>query len=373
MDFTHYLNGYFNFSSQNNGWRRRVSLALVVLGLSGCGGKHEASAPQAVPALTVQTAVAMQADWPQTVQVSGAIAAWQEAVIGAEIGGQRLLELRVNVGDHVKKGQVLARYNTDTLKAEQEELQAAWQRAEADRVRGLSLQTNNLISKQQFEIYASQAAIAKARLEAKNLQLRYATVVAPANGTISARSATLGAIGMVGGELFRLIVDDRLEWRGELSAEQLVHVKAGQTVTLALPDGSTAKAKVRKLSPSLDAKSRLAIAYADVASGSDARAGMYVSGTIAMQSSPALVVPVTSVVIRDGRNYVFTVSGETKASAGTQIHKVTQQEVTTGREFGSEIEISTGLSQGARVVTQGAGFLNDGDTVRVVGAGSQQG
>lgn len=352
-----------------------LPVAAIFIAMYGCGAKEEKPAAQATPALTVQVATAITADWPETLQVSGPITAWQEAIIGSEISGQRLVELRVNVGDRVQKGEILARFNTDTLHAEQAELQATWQQAEADRVRAVSLQGSGAISSQQIENYTNQAAIAKARLDAKNLQLRYATVVAPEDGTISARSATLGAIG-AGSELFRLILKNRLEWRGELSAQQLAQVSAGQTVALALPDGSTAQAKIRQLSPSLDAQSRMATAYADIAPGSHAHAGMYAGGTIAMQTRPAIVVPAVSVVILDGRTYVFAVGG---ADAHADSHNkgearrtVAQQPVTTGRHQGGDIEITAGLNNGARVVTQGAGFLNDGDTVRVVGDGGAQ-
>ncbi len=349
-----------------------VALAAVPIlaSMHGCDAKKEEKpAPQAAPALTVQIATATLADWPETVEVSGPIVAWQEAIIGSEISGQRLIELRVNVGDRVKKGEVLARYNSDTLQAEQAELQAAWQQAEADGARATALEGKGALSRQQIGSYVNQAAIAKARLEAKKLQVRYATIVAPEDGIISARSATLGAIGAVGGELFRLILNGRLEWRGELSAEQLSQVKTGQAVVLVLPDRSTAQATIRQLSPSLDAQSRMAIAYADILPGSSAHAGMYASGTISMQTRPALVVPAVSVIIRDGRTYVFTVGGTPTGDTrnGEAVYKVAQQPVTTGRHNGSDVEITDGLDSGARVVMQGAGFLNEGDTVRVVG------
>ncbi len=365
-------------------WLIFLAIAPIFAALHGCGAKAEKAAAQATPALTVQIAKATLTDWPVTLQVSGPIVAWQEAIIGSEIAGQRLIELRVNVGDRVKKGEVLARYNTDTLHAEQAELQAAWQQAEADRTRAVALQEKGALSRQQIENSVHQAAIAKARLDAKNLQLRYATIVAPEDGIISARSATLGAIGAPGGELFRLILNGRLEWRGELSAEQLSQVKAGQTVELVLPDHSAAQAKIRQLSPSLDAQSRMAIAYADIQPGSRAHAGMYASGTIAMQTRPALVVPAVSVVIRDGHTDVFTIgpnmasdgaaapTASAKGEKGGAVYKVAQQPVTTGRHQGSDVEISAGLNSGARVVMQGAGFLNEGDSVHVVeGAGAQ--
>lgn len=383
---------YLNISRQ--GCRRLVHLAAlavpILAALSGCGAKAEKAPPQSAPALTVQLATATTTDWAETLEVSGPIVAWQEAIIGSEISGQRLTELRVNVGDRVKKGEVLARYNTDTLQAEQAEQQAMWQQAESDRQRAVALQDKGALSRQQIENYINQARVAKARLDAKNLQLRYATVVAPEDGVISSRSATLGAIGTLGGELFRLIVNSRLEWRGELSAEQLPQVRTGQPVVLTLPDGSTVQATIRQLSPSLNAQSRMAIAYADIVPNSRAHAGMYASGTIAMQTRTALVVPAVSVVIRDGRTYVFAVDttvapgnaaapksdkpekSDTSKGGHDAVHKVAQQPVSTGLHQGSNVEIASGLKAGTRVVMQGAGFLNDGDSVRVVSEAGKQ-
>jgi RND family efflux transporter MFP subunit len=312
------------------------------------------------PALTVQLVHAIAKQWPHTFQASGPIAAWQEAIIGSEISGQRLVAINVNVGDAVKKGQVLARYNSDTLLAEQAELLATWQQAESDRKRSQRLKGTGSLSDQQIETYKNQAAIAKANLDAKNLQLHYAAVVAPDDGTISSRTATLGAIGSNGSELFRMIVKDRIEWRGELNYQQLAEVKMGQNVELSLPDGSVAKARIRQLSPSLDTTSRMATAYADIVSPCHARAGMYASGVIISEMRTAIVVPAVSVVLRDGRSYVFTLKGN------GAIRKVTQQEVTTGRHQGNDVEITDGVKEGAEVVTQGAGFLNDGDSVSVI-------
>ena len=348
-----------------------LAATTILLSMANSDAKDKAPAPQPAPALTVQVATVIKANWPETLQVSGPIMAWQEAIIGSEISGQRLTELRVNVGDQVKKGEVLARYNTDTLQAEVAELEATWQQADADRIRAVSLQGSGAMSNQEIENYTHQAAIAKARLDAKALQLRYATVLAPDDGIISSRTATLGAIGTAGGELFRMILNNRLEWRGSLNAQQLAQVKAGQKVTLALPDGSAAQAKIRQLSPSLDTQTRLATAYADLLPGSHAHAGMYADGIISMQIRPALVVPAVSVVIRDGRASVFVVADATASGAKEGRFTVTQQAVITGRHQGGDVEITQGLSDGARVIMQGAGFLNDGDIVHVVSDASK--
>lgn len=344
----------------------------VVVGAIARSSVHGGAAPPVRPvaALTVTSAVATGLQWAQTLRASGPVAAWQEAIVGAEIAGQRLIELRVNVGDSVQRGQVLARFNTQTLRAQEAELVAVLEQAkatqaqaESDKARAVRLKSMQAMSEQQIanaitqeNIAKAQTSAAQARLDALRLQIAQATVVSPSDGVISSRTATLGAVGAAGGELFRLILDNRLEWRGALTARQLKHVAPGQPITLTLPDDSKATARVRQTSPALDAQ-RMAIVYADIEPGSQAHVGMYADGAIALAQTPAVVVPAASVVIRDGRSYVFKLPDNA--------NKVLQQDVDIGRRQGGEVEIVKGLDAGQRVVALGAGFLNDGDIVRL--------
>jgi RND family efflux transporter MFP subunit len=348
----------------------RVSIVLTLVALTLGGGmllfRSEPApvAAQPSPALTVTVVTPHRADWPATLAASGAIAPWQEASIGTQIGSYQLTEVRVNVGDRVRKGQVLARLNSALLRAEEAQLVASHDQAEANRKRALALQSSGGISEQEVLQFVTQARTAAAALASKRLQLRYANVVAPDDGSISARAATLGAVVPAGQELFRLIRQERLEWRGELTATQLAGIRAGQPVTLRLPDGSSATAIVRQTAPSLDSQSRLGVVYADLRSGSQARAGMYAEGRIVLGGSSALAVPAESVVIRDGRSFVLKL-----VDAGTT-PKVTLQAVSLGRRNSGEIEIVKGLRGDERVVVEGAGFLNDGDLVRVAARGT---
>jgi RND family efflux transporter MFP subunit len=342
------------------------ALATAVILAFGLGAfliSHHSGAAidnaQPAPALTVTSAMPRRVTWPSTLEASGAIAPWQEASIGTQIGGYQLIDVRVNVGDQVKKGQVLAQLDPALLLADQAQLQANLDQAEANRQRMLSLQGSGGISDQDVLQFVTQAKTARAQLDSKQLQLRYTKVVAPDDGVISARSATLGAVVPVGQELFRLIRRNRLEWRGELTAAQIPHIEIGQHIALTLPDGSMADAKVRETAPSLDSQSRLGIVYADLDAGSQARAGMYANGHIVLGQSQALVIPAQSVVIRDGRSYVLKL-----ADAGAT-PKVIQQAVTVGRRDGADAEIVQGLTDKDRIVVQGAGFLNDGDVVRL--------
>jgi RND family efflux transporter MFP subunit len=336
----------------------------------------ERAAPvTAAPALTVTVSRPQAVEWPETIVASGAIEAWQEASVGAQVGGQRIAEIVAEVGDVVKKGQVLARLDTDVLRAELAELQAALEQAEAslneavaNRDRAERLRGRGALSEQEIQQFVTRAEVAeaqvtaaRARLDSQRLRLRYADIVAPDDGAITARAATLGAVAQVGDELFRMIRQERLEWRGELTAEQLSRVEMQTEVELVLPDGSAASGTVRTVSPAMTSGSRLALVYADIAPGSTARAGMYAQGTILLPATPALVVPAASVVIRDGRSIVFGVENRAGDTA-----RIAARVVDVGRRREGQVEIVSGVKIDELIVEQGAGFLNDGDLVRAV-------
>lgn len=347
--------------------------AMLIVWLLRPESPDASAAGKAEPALTVTRAVPQWRQWPTTIEASGAIAAWQEAVIGAQQAGLRLIEVNVNVGDQVKRGQLLARFDADMLRADLAQLQAnlaqaraTAAQAEINKQRVLKLKNAATLSQQELLRYETEAETSriqvdaiKAQLAAKQLQLSYAEVRAPDDGAISARMATLGAVAGSGQELFRLIRQNRLEWRGELTAGQIAQIQTGQAIQLNLPDGSVAQARVRQLAPALDEQSRLGIMYADILPGSLARAGMYANGRIELSQRPALVVPAAGVVIRDGRSYVLKLHSDADTSP------VSLQSVATGRRYGVEIEIVQGLSETDRVVVEGAGFLNDGDLVHI--------
>lgn len=337
-----------------------TTLALMVFQLNTAMASDNDAITTTPPSLTVTSALPKEILWPHSISAYGAIAPWQEANVSARIGGYQLVEILVDVGDIVTKGQVLAKFDRSLLLAEHTELAANAALAQINLQRVEALSTENAVSKQDLLQAKTQAKVARALLAKNQLQLDFTNVLAPDDGVVSSRSATLGAATPIGQELFTIIRQQQLEWRGEVTAEQFHRINVGQYVSLTLPGEKQISAVVRQKSPLFNSNTRLAVIFADIHDNSEAVAGMYVSGKIDTGASIASVVPAKSVVIRDGRNYVLSVA------QSTGIAKVSLQAVQTGRRQGNDIEIISGLQDVERVVVDGAGFLSDGDIVRVV-------
>ncbi len=325
------------------------------------------------PALTVTATQPQSATLPLKVAANGNIAAWQEAIIGTEANGLRLAEVRVNVGDAVKRGQVLATFTPDLLQADVAqvravvaEAEAALAEAAANAARARELASSGALSEQQINQFMTAERTAQARLDAQRaqahvqrLRLQQTQVLAPDDGVISARSATVGAVLPAGQELFRMIRQGRLEWRAEVAATDLARLAPGQAARVTPAGGSAVRGKVRMLAPTVDTATRNGLVYVDLPAPGTARAGMFARGEFDIGSSPALTLPQGAVLLRDGFHYVLRIGPDSR---------VLQTKVEVGRRAGERVEILGGLQPDARVVATGGGFLADGDLVRVVDA-----
>ena len=334
-----------------------------------------AAAPR--PALTVSVAQPQTVQLPVLLSANGNVAAWQEAVVGAEVGGLRLAELRAGVGDVVRAGQVLAVFAAEGVQAEVAQARAALAEAQAQAAdaqsnaeRARSLQNTGALSAQQIHQYLTAAQTAQARVEAaqaalavQQLRLKQTQVIAPVAGIVSSRTATVGAVAAPGAELFRLVQGGRLEWRAEVTASELSRIRPGVVARLQPATGPAVEGRVRLLGPTVDAQTRSALVYVDLPAmnpvSPSVRPGMFARGEFQLGRSQALVLPQRALVARDGFEYVFVLQGG---------DRVAELKVVTGRRVGEQVEIVSGLSPEVRVVVQGAGFLNDGDLVQVAQA-----
>ena len=369
------------FSQKSNAIFLAASYALLT-GATGLFSSQSLAADSArpaapKPALTVAAVVPQQGNLAIKLTANGNIAAWQEAVVGSEANGLRLLTVRVNVGDVVRVGQVLATFAPESVQADVAQARAGLVEAQANASdasgnaeRARTLQATGALSTQQINQYLTSEQTAKAKVEAakaslavQQQRLKHTQVLAPDGGIISARSATVGAVLASGTELFRMIRQGRLEWRAEVTSAELGRIAVGTPAIVTTASGAQLKGRVRMVAPTVDPQTRSALVYVDLPASpgvaSSARAGMFAKGEFELGSSNALTIPQTALVIRDGFSYVYRLGAD---------GRVAQVKVQTGRMAGDRVEITSGLAADARLVASGAGFLNDGDLVRVVEA-----
>ena len=323
-------------------------------------------------ALTVDLVKPSRTIINQNIAANGSIAPWQEAVIGSESNGLMLTQVLVNVGDSVKKGQLLAQFSASTISADialalanLNEAKVNALEAADNAARANSIKETGALSAQQIEQYVSLESISRARVAAAQASLQSSQirntqtkVIAPDSGIISARSATVGAVVSPGQELFKLIRQGRLEWRAELTSQDIGLIKNGLEAKLTLPDGNTITGKVRTSSPIIDMQTRNAIVFVTIPAGS-AKAGMFARGTFNIGTKEVLTLPATAVVLKDGFAYVMLVNAD---------KRVQQVKIQTGEREGAIVEvIEMDAAINNEFVASGGAFLADGDLVAIAG------
>jgi RND family efflux transporter MFP subunit len=238
--------------------------------------------------------------------------------LGVEISGARVTALNVDVGQQVRKGQVLLELDHRNLDSELQQASAALSEAEAgvtlaraSLARGEGLVKDKYISASELDQLRAtrtqaqaQRNTARAARDAAQLRRDFAELRAPAAGVISKRLVQPGQVVAAGTELLRLIRDGRLEWRAELPEDELAGIEPGATVQLP-SSGGIVSGRIRAVSPGVDSQTRTGTIYADLPDPGALQTGTYVEGRIVTGRGDALMVPAASVVQRDGHAYVF--------------------------------------------------------------------
>lgn len=345
----------------------------------GAASNVTAPADGGSAALTVTLAAPQRLMWPVTLETNGRLQAWHEAVIASETAGQRIESVEVDVGSVVKTGDVLAQLSTETLRNTIVQQEAAVLSAEAaldqaksdaDRARTLVSGRSGALSAQQASEYyvterkaEAELASAKAALASSKLDLDRTQIVAPDDGVISSRSASMGAVVSTGTELFRLIRQNRIEWQAEVPLRFLRDVKVGIKAAIPTPIGTEVAGEVRLISPVSSETTGRVIVHVALFPPEDApmpKTGMMVSGRFELGETEALTVPATATSMRDGFTYVFALE------EGGSPTTVSRKRVETGRRIGDRVEITSGLEGDERVVQAGGAFLSEGSVVKVM-------
>ncbi len=336
------------------------------------------------------------------VLVSGLVEPVERVQVAPLIEGQPILTLQADIGDMVTKGQVLATLSSTTLEleksqnaaslasasatiaqAEAQMLEAQSAASEAVRVneRTASLRAQGTASQaaadtasanaiaatarvtvaaQSLEAARAQLAFVEAQLANVELNLRRTQVVAPVDGEIVARNATIGSIATAAGQpMFVIIRDNALELRGDVAESDLTRLQIGQPAQLRLVGAAAPlSGTVRLVEPSIDTATRLGGVRISIDAPGTVRSGMFAEAEVIATERSALVVPITALGTSSGEMIVMKVTDGTVARTA----------VKTGIRDGALVEILDGLAAGDTVVTKAGAFVRDGDRINPVPA-----
>ncbi len=355
--------------------RPTLSALVLVLGVSaialaGCGKKPEKKT-RAAPSASATVSLATVSSQPiaRQINATGTVSPWEEVPVGAETGGLTAVAVNAEEGQTVRAGQVLVQLNSALITAQLRQQDAAVASARATLAEASA--ALNRAKELQAKGYLSQAgldtAIARQGTSAANLaaaeagkgetaaRVAQTSIRAPVGGLISRRSVTKGQIVTAGSELFRIVRDSRLELDADIPETDLSSVKAGMSAKIYSDKVGETTGRVRIVTSEVNPATRIGTARIALSSMGGFRPGMFARATIDAGDQAALVVPSASVLYRENRPGVFVVD------AAKKVHfRRIAILATTGDRVAA-----TGLNAGEQVVVEGAGFLGEGDLVRV--------
>jgi RND family efflux transporter MFP subunit len=338
---------------------------LLGLGVSGCSGKKKEAAAPPAHVSVVNYAVVSPATAPVQITGSGSVSAWQEVIVGAETGGLTAVSLLVDEGQTVKQGQPLLKMNDVLLQAEFKQAQASYNQANKAYQRAQTLFQQGYLSAAGLDTSEESKLTTEAAMETAQTQLNMATVRAPVSGIVTSRKAVLGQNISQGAELFRIVRDGRIELNMEVVENDLHDIQPGMAAVVTSESTGAVSGSVRIVTPQVDAATRLGYARVSVPWTSGLRPGMFASGVIDAGIRDVLVIPQKAIVYNQNTPSVFVIGSNNKVS----VRKI----MTAGPVGKDDVVVREGLQANERVVTTGAGFLNEGDLVKAEPSAAQKG
>lgn len=320
-------------------------------------GKKKGKNEKEEPPVPVEVAVAGPRDIPATFTATGSLEAKRQVKLIAKSGGQ-IIKLPVEEGDFVKQGAVLLEleHRAEELKLEQNKVRAETAQRELDRAQGLM--SKELGSAQDLEKRKDDAQVAQLDLHMSEVELDNKIVRAPFPGQVTVRDVQLGQTVNIGQSLIEVADVSPLQLKLYLPEKMVGRLAAGQAVNLFsdVDPSMRLQGVVERISPAVDpATSTVKVTlHVDAGSG-HARVGTFVRAHITTDvHRGAVSVPKKALVPEAGVTYLFLAEADT-------VRKVP---VTTGYQDESYVEIVSGVTSGAKVVSVGQGGLRDGSKIK---------
>lgn len=345
--------------------RWRVSALAALLGLVACG-KTPAPAEATPEVRTVRVATVRSGPAEPPVFASGLATSRDEARLAFKVGGV-IAAIDVREGDVVKAGQRLARLEANEIDASVAQAEAGLAKAQRDLERGRTLFAQDVVTREQLDDLGTAESVARAQRDATRYNRRYAEIIAPADGRVLARLADASELVAAGSPVLVVsATDSGAVLSVGLADRDALRVSAGDVAEVrfeALP-GQRFAARVQQVAGAADP--RTGTWRAELRLNTDGTPLPSLSGLIGR----ARIEPASA--LKATRSYLpieALVEGDQRRAKLYRFEPATGKvrETIAAVAFiaGQEVALVEPLAPGSQVVTDGAAFLRDGDTVRV--------
>jgi HlyD family secretion protein len=360
-------------------WTLSIIGIVVALAVATATWMHYKSSPiatatlakdQSIPLVSVMSpgVIPVTSD----VTFTGAISARYDMPIGNDGDAARILAIYVEAGDHVKKGQALAKLDDSILipqvnrlaaSLDQAKAQAALSAAEYRRAQAVA-PAGALSAEDVEKRHATQVTdeanvkVAAAQLAEYEARLGRTKIVAPVDGTVLQRKAELGQIASSSSDaLFRVASNGEVEMRGQIAEQDLAVLKVGQPALVYITGLTRAfEGRVRLLSAVIDPTTRLGEIRIALKPDPALRPGAFARGSVVVDKAERPVLPQTAVMSDGKGTFVYIINDQ---------NHVERRPVTVGGTIDTGVVISSGLTGKERIVGTAGGFLRDGETVSI--------
>ena len=337
-------------------------LCFVFIIVSGCkdGDVSHQEEQKALPTVTVGVATVTKEHATNQIELVGTVEAVKQAEISSKITGN-ILEIAVDLGSRIKKGDLLVRLSADEISAQVQQANAQLEQAKRNLAREEKLLKQGAATPETVKSLKDTVRIAQASLLESKTMLDYTILSAPFDGIVTQKTANAGDLATPGKPLLRIEGENNLQILTDIPEAMINTIQTGDILQARIPaTGSNVSGVVTEVSPIADPSSRTSPIKIKINSGPQLRSGQFARVALALEDTETYVIPQSAILPYGQLERVFVVQ-----DGQAQLRLVRTGVILLEPDGQQRVEILSGLLEGETVITSGNSNLQSGQPVQI--------